>query len=167
MDGSYLPTYFYINHHDSLTQQENDILMDHYKENKKPEKVFTLTKAIKVDTNDETANKLRQQYNELIKKKYIREGLGDFDGDNNLDETRKKLIEMANARGNNAVNFTMIIEHIHSYATTWRSHLPQNVLRKLPLEREDPRLLKEQAHVAGIKAQALAKLKTSDDKPSL
>jgi hypothetical protein len=151
----HLGTFFYINHHDRLTQQQNDTLMDHFKKNRMPEEAFTLTNAIKVDTNDETANKLMQKYNKLIEEQGIRKWGSDY-AENDLYEAREKLINMAQDSKNKAVNFTKIIEPIQPYGKNWKDYLPPRVKEKLE-EREDPRLLEEQANVAGIMGKAFAK----------
>jgi len=158
MDGTYLPLFFYINHHDRLTHQENNNLMNYYfyGRNALP-KEFVLTKAIGVDTRNTEANELRKIYNNQIAEQGIRQSWGD-EPDENLNNIRKELIKMAQDSENNAVNFIQIIEPINPYGTNWRDYLPDWVRKKyLSNNTDDPRLLAEQAHVTGIKALAYKK----------
>ena len=155
IDGTYLPHFFYINHHDRLTYQENNNLMNYYfyGRNALP-KEFVLTKAIGVDTRNTEANELRKIYNNQIAEQGIRQSWGD-EPDENLNNIRKELIKMAQDSENNAVNFIQIIEPINPYGTNWRDYLPDWVRKKyLSNNTDDPRLLAEQAHVTGIKALA-------------
>jgi len=149
----------YINHHDRLTQQENNNLMNHFSpgRNALPEH-FVFTLAIGVDTKDPTANALRERYNELIVEQGIRQPWGGSDfADDELKGIRQMLVDMAQDLENNAVHFIRIIEPINPYGTNWRAYLPARVQGMLSNNTDDPRFLEEQAHVANTMANAFAK----------
>jgi hypothetical protein len=158
----YLEPYPYINHHDSLTQQENDNLMNHYRNNQLPETrdgepVFVITTAIGVDTKDEKANQLRLEYNRLREEEEY--GLSTEEVER-LNIIREELVEMAQDSGNNAVFFTTIIEPVQPYGTDWRKFLQPRVKGMLSNNTSDPsskvraRLREEQSHVKGIMTRA-------------
>jgi hypothetical protein len=166
ISSKHLLRFPYINHHDSLTQEDNDIIMDHYKENSMPSQ-FQQEVAIKVDITNERANALRKRYNELIEEQGIRQPWGGYDlADDELIEIRQTLVGMAQDSGNNAVNFTKIIAPSQPWGKDWRDYLPRSVREKLSNNAFDPRLLEEKAHVSHTMAVASAKqLDTSDHKP--
>ena len=147
-----LPKFFYINHHDRIKQQDNDIIMKFHREGNKLHTVFAIINAIKVDTNDEKANKLMQEYNKLIDEQGIRKWGSDY-AEDDLYKVRDTLIEMAKDSKNKAVNVTKIIEPNQPYGKNWKDYLPPSVKDQLD-ESEDPRLREEQANIAHIKAQA-------------
>tara|TARA_A100001015_G_scaffold282922_1_gene347709 strand:+ start:557 stop:1027 length:471 start_codon:yes stop_codon:yes gene_type:complete len=94
MGNAVLKFFFYVNHPDNMTEEDNKIIVDYYKSGNKLPDPLEIMKGIKIDVTNEENKELVQHYNDYIKTNMVRSSQFDKDdADDDFVKLREQIIE--------------------------------------------------------------------------